>query len=103
MVNSREESSLLNEDVKCFLIEYFGHDIKFSESKRNNKSNFLIPVATKIEDAINITVKSTAEVIKELLLEVDHNLDGSFCNAQPFKQSWKQTKVLVSLWQFSLF
>ena len=34
MVNNEEESNLLNEDVKCFLIEEFGHNIKFSESEK---------------------------------------------------------------------
>ena len=41
MVNSEEESNLLNEDIKSFLIEEFWHNIKFSESKRKNGSHFV--------------------------------------------------------------
>ena len=44
--NSEEESSLLNEDIKCFLMEEFGHYIKFIESDRENESQFVFPVAT---------------------------------------------------------
>ena len=44
--NSEEESSLLNKDIKCFLIEEFGHYIKFSESERKNESQFVFPGAT---------------------------------------------------------
>ena len=44
--NSEEESSLLNEDIKCFLMEEFGHYIKFSESERENESQFVFAGAT---------------------------------------------------------
>ena len=44
--NSEEESSLLNKDIKFFLIEEFGHYIKFSESERENESQFVFPGAT---------------------------------------------------------
>ena len=44
--NSEEESSLLNKDRKCFLIEEFGHYIKFNESERENESQFVFPGAT---------------------------------------------------------
>ena len=65
MINSKEES---NKEVKCFLIEEFEHDIKFCESERKNESQFVFPVATKVEDVINSllqtnTVKSASEVI----------------------------------------
>ena len=98
MVNSKEVSDLLNEDVKCFLIEKFGHNIKFSDSEKKNESQFVFPAAIKVEDVINSllninAVKRAAEVIKESLLEVDYNLDGSFCDAQDFKQFRRQTKI----------
>ena len=69
MVNSKEESNLLNEDVKCFLIEEFRHNIKFSEWERKNESQFAFLAATKVEDVINFlrdvyAVKSAAEVIR---------------------------------------
>ena len=48
VVNIEEESNLLNEAVKCFLIEEFGDNIKFSESKRKNGSQFVFPAATKV-------------------------------------------------------
>ena len=39
-----------------------------------------------INSLLNINVeKSAAEVIKELLLEIDYNWDVSFCDAQDFK------------------
>ena len=90
MLNSEEESNLLNEDVKCFLIEEFGHNNKFSESERRNESQFVCSGATKIEDVMNSllninVVKSAAEVIKKSLLEIDYNWDVSFCDAQDFK------------------
>ena len=37
-------------------------------------------------------MKSAAEVIKESLLEVNYNLDASFCDAQDFKQSLRQNE-----------
>ena len=97
MVNNEEESNLLNEDVKCFLIEEFGHNIKFSESEKKNESQFVFPASTKVEAVINSLLitnaaKNAAEVIQESLLEV-YNLDDSFCDAQDFKQSWRQTTV----------
>ena len=45
-INSDEESDLLNEVVKCFLIEEFGHYIKFKESERENESQIVFPGAT---------------------------------------------------------
>ena len=33
------------------MLEEFGHNIKFSESKRKNESQFVYPVAAKIKDA----------------------------------------------------
>ena len=45
-INSQEEPNLLNEDVKCILIEEFGHYIKFSESERENESQFVFAGAT---------------------------------------------------------
>ena len=97
MVNNEEESNLLNEDVKCFLIEEFGHNIKFSESEKKNESQFVFSAATKVEAVINSLLitnaaKNAAEVIQESLLEV-YNLVDSFCDAQDFKQSWRQTTV----------
>ena len=44
-INSEEEPNLLNEDVKCILVEEFGHYIKFSESERENESQFVFPGA----------------------------------------------------------
>ena len=41
-------------DVKCFLMEQFGHNIKFSELERKNESQFVFPVATKVENVINL-------------------------------------------------
>ena len=98
MVNFGKYSNLLNEDLKCLLIEEFGRNIKFSESEKKNESQFVVPVAAKVEDFINSLLninaaKSTAEVIKESLLEVDYSLDASFCDAQDFNQSSRQTKV----------
>ena len=61
MVNGEEESNFLNEDIKCFLIEEFGYNIKFSESERKN-------VGDVINSLFNINaVKSGAELIKESL------------------------------------
>ena len=87
MVNSEEESNLSNKHVRCFLVEEFENNIKFSKSNRKNESQFVFPEATKVDDFINSllninAVKSAAEVIKESLLEVKHNLDGSFCETQ---------------------
>ena len=83
IVKSEEESNLLNEDVKCFLIEEFRHNIKFSELERKNESQFVLLLAIKVEGVINslhniYALKSPAEVIKQSLLEFDYNLDGSF-------------------------
>ena len=69
MVNCEEESNLLSKGVKSFLIEEFGHNIKFSESERKNESQFIFPAAAKVEDVINSlfdtnAVKSAAQVIK---------------------------------------
>ena len=69
MVNSKDEPNLLNEDVKCFLIEEFGHSIKFSESERKNESKLVFLATTKVEDVINslrniYAVKNAAEVIR---------------------------------------
>ena len=63
------------------------------------------PWATKAEAVINSlviinAVKSAVGVIKESLLEVDYNLDDSFCDAQDFKQSWRQTTVPCVLMMF---
>ena len=44
MVTCEEESNLLNKDVKRFLIEVFGHNMKFNKSERENESQF----ATKV-------------------------------------------------------
>ena len=78
---------MLNENVKCFLIEEF--NIKFSESKKKNESQFVFPAATKVEDVINsllnINAVKSAEVIKDSLLKIDNNLDGNLCEAQGFK------------------
>ena len=86
MINDEEESNLVNKDVKSFLIEQFGHNIKFSELERKNKSQFLFPVAIKVEDVINSllninAVESAAEVTEESRLEVEQNLDDSFYDA----------------------
>ena len=86
MINDEEESNLVNKDAKSFLIEQFGHNIKFSESERKNKSQFLFLVAIKVEDVINSllninAVESVAEVTEESRLEIDQNLDDSFYDA----------------------
>ena len=75
IVKSEEESNLLSEE--------FRHSIKFSESERKNESQFVLPLAIKVEGVINslhniYALKSPAEVIKQSLLEFDYNLDGSF-------------------------
>ena len=99
MVNSEEDSNLLNESIKCFLIEEeFVHSIKFSESEQKYESQFVFPPATKVKDLLSTfcninAVKSTAKVITESFLEVNYNLDVSFCDTQDFKQSWRETKV----------
>ena len=41
MINSKEDSNLLNKEVKCFLLEEFGDCIKFCTPKRKNESQFV--------------------------------------------------------------
>ena len=99
MVNSEEDYNLLSESIKCFLKEEeFVHSIKFSESEQKYESQFVFPPATKVKDLLSTfcninAVKSTAKVITESFLEVNYNLDVSFCDTQDFKQSWRETKV----------
>ena len=52
MVNSEEESNLLNKDVKCFLMEEFGPSNLVNKRGKMNHSLFF-PAATKVEDVIN--------------------------------------------------
>ena len=85
---------MLNKDVKSFLIEEFGHNIKFSELERKNESQFVFPATIKVEDVINSllninAVESAAEVIKKSWLEIDYNLNDSLCDAQDLKQFWR--------------
>ena len=84
MVNSEEESNSLNEDVKCILIEEFGHNIKFSESERKNESQFVLLLAATVEDVI------------KSLLEVDYNLDGNFATHKISNNLGDRRKYLVS-------
>ena len=41
MINNEEESNLLNKDIKCFLLEEFGDNIKFCNPERKNESQFV--------------------------------------------------------------
>ena len=98
MVNSEENSNLVNKDIKCFLIEESGEKIKFSESNKKNESHFVFSAEINIEDVINSlrninVVKSAAKLIRKALLEVNFNLDDSFCDAHDLSQSWRKTKI----------
>ena len=102
MVNSEQKSNLSSEDVKCFLIEQFGHNIKFSESERKNESQFVLLLATEVEDVINSLhniklVKNADEAIKERLLQVDYNVDGSFVAHKIPNNLGNKQKYLVLL------
>ena len=74
---------------------------KFSQSERTHESQFVFPAATRDEDVIDSlhnrnAVKSAVDVIKKSLLEVDYNLDDSFCDAQALKHSWRLRDVLLT-------
>ena len=65
-------------------------------------------MAAKLEDVIysllnKNAVKSAAEVTKEPLLEVHHNLDDSFCDAHDLKLILEKTEVPNILILFSCF
>ena len=66
-----------------------------------NKSPFALLLATEVEDVINSllninSLKSVEETIKELLLEVSYNVDGSFAAHKILSNLGDKQKYLVA-------
>ena len=102
-----EGSSFVNHEVKRFLVEEFGDEIKICEPEQKNQSQFVFSSSVSVEDVVKSprslnAVKTAALEIRNALLKVDFGLDDRFCNAQELKDSLQNTKVpdvLLSFFQ----
>ena len=61
--------------------------------------SFAFSSSTEVQDVINFlqnidAVKCAAIDIRKSLLDVNFELENSFCDAHQLKQSWKETKIL---------
>ena len=70
---------------------------------RKNESPFVLLLATEVEDVTNSllsinSLKSADETIKESLLEINYNVDGSFVAHKILNNLGDKKKYLVALY-----
>ena len=75
MINTEEDSSFFNHEVKRFLVEEFGDEIKICEPEQKSQSQFVFSSSVSVEDVVNSfrslnAVKTTALEIRSTLLKV---------------------------------
>ena len=98
MINTNEDINIKNNEVKNFLEEFFGDSIQFCESDRQNQSTMVYSSSLDVTDVINTLrsldgVKSTAQITRDKLLNIDFGLQDKFCDAEELKLAWRTTKI----------
>ena len=97
-IHQDDDVDLKNNEIKSFPIKEFGDSISFWDPERKDQS-FAFSSSTEVQDVINFlqnidAVKCAAIDIRKSLLDVNFELENSFCDAHQLKQSWKETKIL---------
>ena len=98
MINNENKLNFRNSEIKTFLVEAFGEEIKFCDPERKNQSQFVFSSSVKVEDVINFlrnldVARTAGTEIRKVLLETDFELDDKFCDAQELQKSWTQMVI----------
>ena len=98
LINNENDADLKTNEIKSFLIEEFGEEIKFCDPERKNPSLFVVSSAVNVEDVVNSirnldVVKTAGTEIRKALLGINYGLDNKFCDTQKLKKSWQDMVI----------
>lgn len=97
MNSGEHDINLFNNEVKIFLSEYFGDEIKFRSSKQKNQLAFVFSASLEMKDVISNlrSFDATKTVVAELrksIRTVDFRFKGKFCDAERILDINQNTK-----------
>ena len=89
------EKHIRNRETKALILNDFGVDVIFTLPKCSNKSSIVHSKDYSQADMVNQLrdidpIRMCADMIRSSLLEVDFNLDDSFCDASDLEDSWNE-------------
>ena len=105
-----DDVEIYNRDVKKFILDHYGDEIRFCPSHRANEPEMCFSGEISIEDItakmrdMNV-VKSCGEILREAFMKVDFKISDKFCDGHELKESWETTQMPDQLLTFfaSLF
>ena len=87
MLQTKENVSLKNLQIKRYLEELMGDSIQFCKSDIKNQSTMVCSSSLSVVDVMNTlrslnSIKTAVQVIRRKLLDIDFGLQDKFCDSE---------------------